>query len=320
MLAGVPFVPAPWTLPCFFFVWAAYALALGFCIPIWTTCIAEVIPAAVRGRFFGTRTAAGGVMAVAGTGIAGWVLASYPGRTGFAACFAVAALLLFCSLLAFYATRHDWAPFNAARATRAAEAPGGFWRDALATVRENAAFRRYLLARIGMTATVAAMGFYAVHAVQAFHLTVAEGSLLSLAIVFVPNLTAALWGTLADRLGNRQVQVPLVAAAALANVALAMTPPLAAYVACLVVAGFVGVANQLFDNKTMMELDQTRCGTLVGALNLALTPCLFVLPIGAGVLAELVGVPAVFLATGVCLAAAALVLALERAPRVAPAP
>ena len=307
-LAGVPFVPAPWTLPAFFVVWAAYGLSLGFCIPIWATFIAQVIPAADRGKFFGIRQAVGGVMAIAGSGVAAAVLAAYPGPLGFALCFLVAALLLFGSLLVFLGTRHDWGTFEAARAQ------GGFWADARATLRGNLPFRQYLLARVCMTATVASTGYYAVHAVEFFRLSTAQGSLLALAIVFVPSLTAALWGVLADRLGNRWVQLPVVAAAALANLALAQTPSLPVYVACLVVAGLVTVVNQLVDNKYMMELDPHRCGTLIGVLNLALTPWLLVLPLGAGLLAEFVGVPAVFVGTAVALALAAALLLPQPSP------
>lgn len=306
LLAGVPFVPQPWTLPAFFAAWAGYALSLGFCIPIWLTFIAQVIPAGIRGRFFGLRTALGGVMAVAGTGAASALLAARPGPQGYALCFLVGAVLLFASLLAFLGTRHDWTTFEDQRPS------GGFWTDALATLRASRAFRHYLAARVCMTASVAATGFYAVHAVGAFHLSAAEGSLLALAIVVVPNLTAALWGVLADRLGNRWVQVPAIAAAGLANVLLATTPSLPFYVACLVVAGFVNVVNLLVDNKYLMELDQERCGTLLGVLNLALTPGLFVLPVAAGVLAELAGVPAVFVATGAVLWLATALLVLLR--------
>ncbi len=310
-LALVPFVPQPWTLAVFFFVWAAYALSLGFCIPIWTTFIAQIIPAADRGKFFGARTALGGVMAMAGTGAASALLAAWPGPVGYALCFFVGAVLLFASLATFYGTRHDWSTFEGQRPA------GGFWADALATLRTNRPFRHYLLARICMSVTVASMSYYAVHAVQAFQLTAAQGSLLALAIVFVPNLTAAGWGLLADRFGNRWVQVPAIAAAGVANVALAQTPSLPFYVACLVVAGFVTVINQLVDMKYMMELDQDRCGTLIGVLNLAMTPWLFVLPLAAGLLAEFAGVPAVFVATGVGLGLATALLVLLR-PQAAP--
>lgn len=309
VLAAVPFVPRPYTLPAFFVVWLAYALSLGFTIPVWTTFVAQVIPAGVRGRFFGTRTALGGVAALAGTAAASAVLATVPGRAGFALCFAIGAALLFASLLFFYATRHDWSAYEGQRPDAS-----GFWADARSILATNRPFRQYLAARVFMTATVASLSFYAVHAVEAFRLTPAQGSLLALAIVFVPNLTAAGWGWLADRVGNRRVQVPAIAAAALANVVLAQTPPLAVYVACLVVAGLVNVVNQLVDNKLMMELDAGRCGTLLGVLNLALTPWLLVLPAIAGVLAELAGVPAVFMATGAALGLATAALALLRAP------
>lgn len=309
-LIAVPFVPAPWTLAAFFAVWLGYAVSLGFCIPIWVTFIAQVIPAGDRGKFFGGRTAAGGVAALVAAGAASAVIAAWPGPTGFALCFAAAAFFLLLSLGSFWFTRHDWTGFQVPKHE------GSFWREAVATVRAHRSFRVYLLARVCMTSAVAATGYYALHGVQSFQLTTAQGTLLALAIVFVPNLTAALWGVLADRFGNRAVQVPVLAAAALANGVLAQTGSLQVFVACLVVAGMVTVMNNLFDNKWMMELDQERCGTLLGVLNLALTPWLFVVPLGGSVLAELVGVPAVFVATGAALALAAFVLfAAMSAPR-----
>ena len=305
-LVAVPFVPTPWALPAFFAVWLGYALSLGFCMPSWLTFIAQVIPPGDRGKFFGGRTAVGAVAAVVGTGAASAVLAGWPGRMGFVMCFAIAAVLLFASLGSFLLTRHDWGHFHANRPT----GEGSFWRDAIAVVRAHRSFRIYLLARVCMTAAVAATGYYAIHGVETFHLTTAQGSLLALAIVFGPNMTAALWGTLADRIGNRWVQVPVIGAAAIANVVLALTPSLPIFVACLFVAGMVSMINNLFDNKWMMELDEARCGTLLGVLNLALTPWLFVVPLGGGMLAEWVGIPAVFVATSVALVLGALVLAL----------
>ncbi|MFN3429603.1 MAG: MFS transporter [Candidatus Sericytochromatia bacterium] len=304
-LVAVPFVPQPWALPVFFVVWLSYAVSLGFCMPSWLTFIAQVIPSGDRGKFFGGRTAAGAVAAVVGTGAASVVLATWPGRTGFAACFAIAAVLLFASFVSFLGTRHDWSRFHAERSSG-----GAFWHDAIALVRAHRSFRIYLLARVCMTAAVAATGYYAVHGVQTFHLTTAQGSLLALAIVFGPNMTAALWGTLADRYGNRWVQVPVIVAAALANLWLSLTPSLPVFVGCLFVAGMVSMINNLFDNKWMMELDEARCGTLLGVLNLALTPWLFMVPLAGGVLAELVGIPAVFVATSIALVLGALVLAL----------
>ena len=305
-LAFVPFVPPPYTLPCFFGVWAMYALSLGFCIPIWATFVAQVIPARDRGKFFGLRAALGAVMGIAGTGGAAAVLAALPGPTGFAACFAIATALLTLSMLACWATRHDWRAFEAQRQ----EAGGAFWADARAAVARNPAFRSYLAARVCMTASTAATGYYAVHGAAVYHLTMAQGSLLAFAIVIVPNLTSVLWGVLADRLGNRWAQVPAIAAASVAHLVLAQTPALPVYVGCLVLAGLVNVVNQLVDNKYMMELDEERCGTLLGALNLALAPALLLLPALAGVLAELAGVPAVFVATGAALALATALLLL----------
>lgn len=306
-LAAVPFVPAPWTLPAFFVVWLAYAMALGFAIPLWAIAMAQVIPAGDRGKFFGVRTALGGVSAALGAFAAATVLAWLPGRAGFALCYLMAALLLTASLGVFLQTRHDWTAFEAERAARR-EAQPDFLAEARAVLVGEPAFRRYMAARVLMSAMVAATGFYAVHAVEAFGLTTAQGSLLALAIVIGPNLTAAVWGALADRVGNRAVQLPAVIAAALALLWLATTPPLPVYTALLVVAGFVTVVNQLIDNKFMMELDAARCGLLLGVMNLVLTPFLLVLPLAAGVLAEWAGVPAVFAATGGCLGLAAAAL------------
>ena len=309
LLAGVPFLPAPYVLPAFFAVWLGYALALGFVIPLWLVVVAQVIPVEDRGKFFGIRTALGGVAAALGATAAAGVLARWPGPVGFAACFGLAAAFLVASLGAFFATRHDWAAFEAERAARR-EAQPAFWAQARAVLAGEPAFRRYLAARVLMAGVVASTGFYAVHAVEAFGLTTAEGSLLALAIIFGPNLTAAFWGWLADRVGNRAVQLPAVVAAGIASLWLATTPPLPVYVCLLVIAGFVTVVNQLVDNKFMMDLDAARCGLLLGVMNLVLTPFLLILPAAAGVLAERAGVPAVFAATGGCLGLSAAVLLL----------
>jgi MFS family permease len=143
------------------------------------------------------------------------------------------------------------------------------------------------------------VAFYVIFAQRHFHLTVAQSSLLAMALTLLPSLTGMAWGRLIDRFGSRRVQVPAAIVGGLACWLLLVAPSLPVYALGLFL---IGCANTIFtigDSKWLTELDPARCGAVVSCFNLAMCPASVGFSLAAGAIAHVAGMPAVFWLTGV---------------------
>jgi MFS family permease len=303
VLAFTPLLPPHWALVGFFLFYGLFMAAAGFNAPSWYEFITHVVPARLRGRFFGDRNTVGGVTGLAALGLSGWILGTLPYPYNFSACFLIAAILWMVSYSCMWATRHDWREVD----ERRKEAPD-FLPSAIALLREHAGFRTYVMARWLIAGSVMGAAFYVVNAQHQFHLTTAQSSLLAMALVVLPNLTGVVWGRLCDRFGNRRVQVPTALAAALACWTLLVAPSVGVYAVALFLIGCANVVINISDSKWLTELEPARCGAVVSFFNLALCPASALFSLGAGAIAQVAGMPAVFFLTGLAWLAGALAL------------
>jgi MFS family permease len=276
-LAVVPWLPTPWVLPAFFLLLTLFSLTLSGGAPSWLTFIGHVIPAEHRGTFFGYRKALGGVATVLASLGAAWLLQF--GEKGFAACFALAAMIWLPAILGMTATRYEQPPRPAPLPLKAALAD--LW-DA------QPAFRRYMLARLLMACSGMAGGFYVLDGAQRFGLGTAAASLLGLAFTFVPSLAGAYWGRLIDRVGHQPVLVGAALAAGLANLALPLVSSLPLLVASLVLVGCGQAVAEIADNRAVLALGTARSTTALALFNLALLPAALLALLVAGWLAPAV--------------------------------
>jgi MFS family permease len=310
-LCLVPWLPAPWSLWAFFAVFAGYAFTMGFNAPPYLTFISHVIASEKRGRFFGTRTALGGLFSLGSTLVAAWLLRSLPAPLNFSAAFAVASLFLFASGVCILFTRHDWTGVETRR-----EEGLGFWSELTTVVWQNAAFRNYALCRLVISGSQMAIAFYAVFGMEQFRLDAGETGLLALALVNLPNMLGFVYGPLADRWGNKAVQVPVAVLAGVANLLIVVSPSLPVFVAALFLTGCANNVFYIFDSKWLLDLGEHQAGTLLGCFNLLLVPTTALLPLVAGVMAQSLGLPSVFEAAAACWLSGALMLAfMVREPR-----
>ncbi|MNS74748.1 Major Facilitator Superfamily protein [compost metagenome] len=252
-----------------------------------------MVPGHLRGRFFGDRNALGGLTGLAALGATSWLLATLPYPANFSACFSVAAGLWFVSYACMGATRHDWARVDAARADAQP-----FWRSAVALLRDHAGFRRYVAARWLVSGSIMGVAFYVIFAQRHFHLTVAQSSLLAMALTLLPGLLGMLWGRWIDTLGLRRVQVPAAVVGGLACWLLLVAPSLPLYALGLFLIGCANMIVMIGDNKWLTELDPARCGAVVSCFNLAMCPASVGFSLAAGLIAQAAGMPVVFFLTG----------------------
>lgn len=314
-LALVPWLPGQWALLGLFLAFGLSTAACGAHAPCWYEFVSHVVPAPLRGRFFGDRNALGGLTGLAALGATSWLLQALPYPANFSACFAVAAALWFVSYGCMWATRHDWTQVDAARA-----GAQPFLRSAVSMLQEHEGFRRYVAARWLVSGSIMGVAFYVIFAQRHFHLTAAQSSLLAMALTLLPGLLGMVWGRLIDHFGLRRVQVPAAIVGGLACWLLLVAPSLPIYALGLFLIGCANMIFMIGDSKWLTELDPARCGAVVSCFNLALCPASVGFSLAAGLIAQLAGMPAVFFLTGAAwLAGAALVAWALGAPRVATA-
>ena len=287
------------------------SLAGGVGIPLWADYLNRQTPAHARGRFFGWAFAAGSLAGLGGGVMARFVLDRLGHPMGFAACFYVAAGVMFVGLLPYLLVR-EVVPEPTGFTSPAAFA--GHVREVL-TRRGN--LRRLLLVRCLMEAGMMASAFYAVRALAV------GGFSDSAAGTFTVLATAAqapmmlLAGYVGDRYGFRTVLAAGGLFATLATaLALFSTSPVGFYllfacVGCAVACDVVGGINLVMamspeDDKTVYQ----------ASYNTLLVPIRMAYPLLAGWLADAFSLPIVFAlalplqATG---ALAALLVVRERA-------
>ncbi|MGE5707109.1 MAG: MFS transporter [Bacteroidota bacterium] len=288
-LAFAPWLPKSWVLPWFFLFFGLFSFLLGYQIPLWYAFLDQFLPSEKRGMFFGCRGATGGVFGLFAALAAGWCLKALPLPQSYGLCFFLAFLCISLSYLCVTATSHPWAT------------PQGepFWEAAKGLWKENSEFQGYLIGRLAIATASMAMAFYVVHAKERFGLSVATSSLLAIALAYFPAILGVLWGPLADRWGTKPIQVAGSLIAALATVLLLVAPSLPGYAIGLFLVGCGQVSINQLDGKRLLEIDARRKGAVVSLFNLFLMPAMAALPLGAGWLATLEGIPPVIGITAV---------------------
>ncbi|HEY8293581.1 MAG TPA: MFS transporter, partial [Thermomicrobiales bacterium] len=160
---------------------ALSTLAGGVATPAWLDLISRMFPANWRGRFFGLSSALGGLLGVAGSAGAAYLLEHFGWSTGGALCFACT---FACLALSFVFISLGREPSTRPAATALVRADGrASWHRLSALVRADRNLRRYLLTIALVTCAGAAAAFYVVDAKRALGLTDAAASLFAVLLL-----------------------------------------------------------------------------------------------------------------------------------------
>jgi MFS family permease len=169
----------------------------------WTAWMGDLVPARVRGRFFGRRTM---VLALAGavSSLGAGLLLDALGAHGFKrqALAGLAAVACGAGLVSIWLLRRQHEP----SAATADAGPGG--RAALAACLRDRTVRAYLWYQFAWHAAVACVaGFVSVHMLVNLRMGFAMLAAHGVAVAVVRILGASLWGRAVDRLGARPVLI-----------------------------------------------------------------------------------------------------------------
>jgi MFS family permease len=285
-----PDVPAASMLVIFFVLYAIYTFSGGFLSIAWQDFIARVIPERRWGTFFGLQFGLGGVLGVAGAGVASVILATQP----FPQSIGMLSLICFGAMILSYfflAATVEPPQQSAPRQPMLA-----FLRGVGPLLRRDHGFRRYLFCRSAISLGLVGHSFVTAAALERFHLTDAQIGVFTAVLLAAQALSHMGSGALADRWGHKQV-LELATTIGLLALLLAVVAPSAAWFFPIFVLVGVAQAGYQLSGFTMIFSFSTPAErpTYIGVANTALAPMAAFGPLLAGWLAEQASYNALFL-------------------------
>jgi MFS family permease len=287
----------------------------GFTATPWQSMIGKIIPAHLRGSFYGTQSGAVNLLLSVALLGSGFILSNVPAPYNFALCFTLAGIAAMISFGFLALTREpehevllkqenplDWDVFKVRVST---------------ILRSDANFRWFLIGRMIIQFSVMAISFYTIYATRQFgaeEQTVgAMASLLPLAQM----ASSPIMGFLGDRWGHRSMLIFGALAAALSAL-IALTAP---HITMLSLAFALAGIAQAMQWTTAMAMN-AEFGLLedrpyyIGLGNTLIAPATLIAPIMGGWLIDTFGFGSMFaLAISAGLATAVLVQVAVKDPR-----
>lgn len=185
-------------LVIFFIGFAGHGFGAGIVATGWQDLVARMFPVARRGRFFGTTMFLGAAGGAAGAAASAWLLREQPFPRSFFFCFIIAGALSIASW-SFLALSREPVERSVAKrvSTRA------YFTKLPELLRNDANFRRFLMARLLMALGGMGTGFLMVSAVQQWDIPDSRAGIYT-AVMLIGQTSANLaFGILADRKGHK---------------------------------------------------------------------------------------------------------------------
>ena len=285
----------------------------GVLMPALMDVVARAIPEGLRGRFFGVSSSAAGVGGFVGSFGTAYVLATVAAPASYGVCFLAAAVMMGLSWIALGMVREPVASPAAERMPLR-----GFVGLVLGILRSDRDLAWFLAARACTGVASMSSGFFTVYALRALGAADWQVGVFTSALLAGQVAANAVFGWMADRVGHRSVLIAGTAAVAGANVVALMTASLEAYALTFVLSGVNQAAYSVSGGNMLLDFarDPEERATYVGLGNTALAPVYCSAPLLAGVMADRLGLPAVFsVALGVGLLGVILFAFRVRDPR-----
>ncbi len=300
------------TLPLFLLLFLVNQLVIGLTSPVWFDFFAKLIRRKYRGRSVGLRTALAGIMSFGGTILLTVLLESFPYPRNFAvivlAAFGFQAVSIVLQNLLVETEPSAVAPRHNVR---------DYFLQVRSIVRENHAFRRFLQAAALLVASTMPAGFFTVYALKRYGLTVSSVGEFTFLMVIGQITGALIFGYLADLRSNKSALIAAYAALLLATTTALLAPDYGWFRLVFVFLGMNLGSEMMIRYSMAIEFGPAELrSTYLGIMNTILAPCYAATMLG-GVVSELFGYPALFLA-GIACAALGLIFLITavREPRV----
>lgn len=224
------------------------SLASGGARPLRTELDGRLIPQTTRGRYYGGQMVVRGVFGILGAGLAGLLLAEIAGRGGFATCFLAAALL---GMAAAIPLKYLLEPRLEPEAQT--EGLSTYTRNLWGRVTGDLNFRNFLWGRALVGLGYMSAGFYAVFALEKFHLPARSAPLFMIPSLLGQGIGSVIWGLAGDKKGHRLVQVALCVQWMLATVTAVLAPNAWVFAVAFFLSGMALAADYVSTNNFMIE-------------------------------------------------------------------
>ncbi len=208
---ALPQISKPLALTLLILLMTWRGIAGGMSALPWQEVMARAIPISHRARFFGFSRVIGQLAGVLGSILSGIILANLPYPYNYALGFGIAIFIQWASLACYVQNREpeqeQTAQFQPKETDAQPKKPAIDVSMFGKIIKKDANFRLYLIARsisfIGNMATA----FLAVFAIKAFHLPDEQAAVFTGVILASGVLGYALWGTVGDRIGPKNIMV-----------------------------------------------------------------------------------------------------------------
>jgi MFS family permease len=263
----------------------------GALMPAWMEIIARAIPVQMRGRFFGLWSSVAGAIGFVGSFGTAYVLGAIAAPASYGVCFLAAAACMGLSWIALALVREP----PALTVSEPLPLPG-FFAMVLDILRADRNLVRFLVARSFMGVANMSGAFFTVYALRGLGAPAWQVGVFTSALLLGQVVGNGALGWLADRVGGRSVLLVGTSALLGANAIALTTTSLEVYGMVFALAGVfqaamsVSAGNMLLDFAPSAE----ERPTYVGLGNTALAPVLCTTPLVAGLLADTLGLRAVF--------------------------
>ncbi|MBX2989954.1 MAG: MFS transporter [Bacteroidetes bacterium] len=293
-------------LVVFFVFYSLCQILLGVTTPGWFDMFAKMVPTRKRGRLVGIRSSLGGIGAFCCGLILTWLLARFPFPLGFAFAFFLAFGLQSASILVQMALVETEPSPTSERQPLAV-----YLRDLPRVLRENAAFKHFLVASMFQIVASMPVGFYAVYAMSRFDLNKEVVGTFTLAIVGVQVATSLLIGYLSDKRGNKLTLVLAAVALLCANV-MALFAPSADWFFLVFLFLGINLGTELLAryNIAVEYSPLHQRSRYVGLMNTILAP-FYIVGLLGGTISEVFGYSALF-AVGIIASIAGVAMTMFR--------
>jgi MFS family permease len=283
----------------------------GFAATPWQSMIAKIMPSDRRGTFYGTQSAAANLLASLSAIAAGYLLSNLDSPLDFTLLFLLASIAMGISWLAIAQTREPETTPEAPPEDRKS-----FWRKIALILKQDTNFRWFLAVR--MMSQVALMGFafYTVYAVTELGMNEITVGILTGVLLGTQIVANPLMGWLGDHLGHRLLMMVGLIAAALSGLLAWLAPGAAWFYPVFILAGVANVSVWTIGLAMILDFGTpAERPAYIGLANTLIAPVTILAPILGGLLAEIYGYPAAFIASAIAgLATAFIILVLVHDP------
>ncbi len=286
-------------LAIFFLMLLTMSTASGLCFPPWLDLISRTIPDRLRGRFLGGWTGAGNLLGLGGAALAAGLLIWLAWPWNFAACFILSFLCVSISfvLLAMGREPERTERHHAARMPEPFLAQGRRWlADMWSVIRDDTAFRRFLVANGLLGMSLLGSGLLAVVALRQAHLSKQIIGLETTVVLFAVMIGNVVWGVIGDRRGHRVILIWSCVAGTLAMVFALVAHEVVAMTLAFLLFGFGTAGTQLAQLTFVVEFGTpARRPVYIGLAYLLLAPFATIAPLIGGMMADQWGYAPTFL-------------------------